>query len=455
MISFQGYPKSLRLVLALVLLFLIMPGSSSRGAYAQGDSRIFPETGKTVGGKFLVYWTTHGGLAQQGLPISNEMQEKSDTDGKIYTVQYFERAVFESHPENQPPNDVLLSLLGVFFYKENYPGAKGAPGQIVSTAADVTLFPETGKHVGGLFLDYWKNHGSLAQQGYPISEEFVEVSRLNGQSYKVQYFERAVFEFHPENQPPNDVLLSQLGTFRHKAKYETPPTSTPAPILPTPTLPPAQPTATTVAAPDCSGIPPAEGLTVTPNCAPAGSRFNFESGGFVPGENVGVYVTLPSGQVYGTPDTADAGPDGVVREWYIDTFTTDPQGVWAVTMESLVTQRKTIGYFKVTPPLPSDCSGIPENTTMTVTPNCAPAGTRFMMDAWGFTPGEIVSRHYESPSGIGYSGSSNVVGVDDQGRLATVTFVTFPDDERGVWIAIYEGLSSHHQARGYFKVVSP
>ena len=37
--------------------------------------------------------------------------------------------------------------------------------------------------------------------------------------YKVQYFERAVFEYHPENQPPYNVLLSQLGTFRHRDKY--------------------------------------------------------------------------------------------------------------------------------------------------------------------------------------------------------------------------------------------
>ena len=33
----------------------------------------------------------------------------SDLDGKSYTVQYFERAVFELHPENQPPFNVLLS----------------------------------------------------------------------------------------------------------------------------------------------------------------------------------------------------------------------------------------------------------------------------------------------------------------------------------------------------------
>jgi hypothetical protein len=35
----------------------------------------------------------------------------------------------------------------------------------------------------------------------------------------VQYFERAVMEYHPENKVPYDVLLSQLGTFQYKAKY--------------------------------------------------------------------------------------------------------------------------------------------------------------------------------------------------------------------------------------------
>ncbi|MEO8289138.1 MAG: DUF4352 domain-containing protein [Chloroflexota bacterium] len=80
-------------------------------------------------------------------------------------------------------------------------------------------FTETGKQVCGRFLEYWQKNGGLAQQGLPLSNEFVEVSDLNGKSYTVQYFERAVFEKHPENAAPYDVLLSQLGTFRFKAKY--------------------------------------------------------------------------------------------------------------------------------------------------------------------------------------------------------------------------------------------
>src|SRR5436309_1456419 len=126
-----GY-KGCKVTLALAMLLglaLISPllSNPDSQAQAQAGSRTFPETGKTLNGKFLDYWNVHGGLAQQGYPISEEMQERSDTDGKVYTIQYFERAIFEAHPQNQPPYDVLLSLLGNFLYKEKYP--KGAPGQ--------------------------------------------------------------------------------------------------------------------------------------------------------------------------------------------------------------------------------------------------------------------------------------------------------------------------------------
>ncbi len=187
------------------------------GGLPGNGSRTFPETGKAVTGIFLDYWARHGGLAQQGFPISDLMQEKSDLNGQTYTVQYFERAVFEYHPENQPPNQVLLSQLGLFRYKAKYPN--GAPNQQANGSPGSVLFPETGKRLGGSFLKYWQEHGGLAQQGYPISEEFKEKSDLNGQTYTVQYFERAVFELHPENPPPFDILLSQLGLFRYNSKY--------------------------------------------------------------------------------------------------------------------------------------------------------------------------------------------------------------------------------------------
>ena len=216
-------------------LLWALPGS------AQERSRTFPETGKTVTGKFLDYWEKNGGLAQQGFPISEILWENSDVDGKHYAVQYFERAVFELHHENQPPYDVLLQLLGNFEYQKKYP--TGAPNQRPNTSAGSVMFRETGKRLGGRFLEYWQRNGGLPQQGYPISDEFMERSDLDGKTYLVQYFERAVFEYHPENRPPYDVLLSQLGTFRYRQKYGSgggtpaPPGGTPTPVR-TATVPP-------------------------------------------------------------------------------------------------------------------------------------------------------------------------------------------------------------------------
>jgi hypothetical protein len=227
LLNWRYFSAALALVLALPAF-----GTPGTLAGAQTLSRTFPETGQAVQGRFLTYWTTHGGLTQQGYPISAEMQEKSDTDGKTYTVQYFERAVFEMHPENKAPNDVLLSLLGVFLYNQKYPN--GAPNQKPNNDQGSVLFSQTGKRVGGKFLAYWNSRGGLPQQGYPISDEFQEKSDLDGKTYLVQYFERAVFELHPENAGTQyEVLLSQLGTFRYRARYGQA-QATPVPIIPTP-----------------------------------------------------------------------------------------------------------------------------------------------------------------------------------------------------------------------------
>src|SRR6476661_7232814 len=110
----------------------------------------------------------------------------------------------------------LLALiwLNLLPYAANLGAAPGA------AQADSRYFPETHHWVRGLFLKYWNEHGGLAQQGYPLSEEFPEVNKLNGKTFTVQYFERAIFERHPENAgTPYEVLLSQLGTYEQNARY--------------------------------------------------------------------------------------------------------------------------------------------------------------------------------------------------------------------------------------------
>jgi outer membrane protein assembly factor BamB len=194
----------------------IQPHPSPTPPAGSSDHYYFAATGQTVSGRFLQYWEANGGLARFGYPISAALTEVSSLNGRSYTVQYFERAEMELHPENAAPYDVLLSQLGTFQYRRQYP--TGAPGQ-QPASGNPYRFSATGKTIGGRFRVYWEANGGLASFGYPISDEFTEVSPLDGKSYLVQYFERAVFEYHPENAAPYDVLLSQLGTFQYRLKH--------------------------------------------------------------------------------------------------------------------------------------------------------------------------------------------------------------------------------------------
>nr|PZN67601.1 MAG: hypothetical protein DIU58_02845 [Sphaerobacter thermophilus] len=92
------------------------------------------------------------------------------------------------------------------------------PGDTPSDA-NCTFFPQTGHRLCFGFKEYWESHGlefgdpgvsyreSLALFGYPISEEFTDPDT----GLTVQYFERARFEFHPDNPEPHRVLLGRLG----------------------------------------------------------------------------------------------------------------------------------------------------------------------------------------------------------------------------------------------------
>ncbi len=117
-------------------------------------------------------------------------------------MQYFERVRLEFHPENADPRyQALLGQFGRRLHPADPPVAP-QPG--------ATFFPETGHNVPPDFLAFWRAHGGLPQFGFPFSEVFRETLE-DGREYEVQYFERARFERHPENAPPNDVLLGQFG----------------------------------------------------------------------------------------------------------------------------------------------------------------------------------------------------------------------------------------------------
>jgi hypothetical protein len=80
-------------------------------ARARGGATFFTETGHNVAPDLVAYWQAHGGMAQFGLPLSEELVETLE-DGRQYTVQYFERARFERHPEAAALNTIQLGQFG-------------------------------------------------------------------------------------------------------------------------------------------------------------------------------------------------------------------------------------------------------------------------------------------------------------------------------------------------------
>lgn len=74
------------------------------------ETYTFPETGKTVSGRFLQYWR---GAGDQALTIFGLPLTEAYNDGASgLLVQYFERARLEYHPQNPEPYTVQLGRVG-------------------------------------------------------------------------------------------------------------------------------------------------------------------------------------------------------------------------------------------------------------------------------------------------------------------------------------------------------
>ncbi|MEO5951483.1 MAG: hypothetical protein ABIQ44_03355 [Chloroflexia bacterium] len=206
------------LVYTLCVLALGASVYLSRGNVleARNNCEVILQTNKPVCGPFLDYWTGHGGADVQGFPISGQFDEVSVTDGQTRTVQYFEKAVFELHPEGVNGDRVQLAPLGRLSFEALYPN--GVPVSLWDAALQGLPAPETAHNLEEPFLGYWLKSGGDAQFGTPLSKSFIE--QIEGKPYKVQYFERAKLELHPEQgQTRYQVLPASLGTALFAQRY--------------------------------------------------------------------------------------------------------------------------------------------------------------------------------------------------------------------------------------------
>jgi hypothetical protein len=214
-------PKNVALLSMGLIGMLVLTLLPTPAAQAQ-EVRYFPQTDHSVGGRFLEYWQQSGGLDVFGYPLTDERTEEGNM------VQYFERTRFEYAPDNAAPYDVLLGRLGASTLAQqgvDWREMPTAPGP----AAGCLWFDQTDHNVcnqlqnqGIGFLNYWRSNGlefdgqpghshqeSLALFGLPITEPYDY--EVEGKTVQVQWFERARFEWHPDNPPGARVLLGRLG----------------------------------------------------------------------------------------------------------------------------------------------------------------------------------------------------------------------------------------------------
>jgi hypothetical protein len=158
-------------------------GPLDPGRLPMAQTLFFSQTGHHLSNRagFLDFWRANGQVLLFGYPITEEIIE----DGRI--VQYFERTRLEYHPARAGGEaQVRIGLLG----------SELTAGRFVAVPDPqngARYFPETGHSLGGEFRAYWERRGGLAIFGYPISEE------LNEDGLVVQYFERARFEYNPND----------------------------------------------------------------------------------------------------------------------------------------------------------------------------------------------------------------------------------------------------------------
>jgi len=197
--------KTFRRLFTLFLTLALVSAGGQR-AYAQStENKYFSETGHNVSGDFLAFYNGNpNSIFLYGYPITEQFTSK---DGQ--TVQYFQRARFEYHPEQPEGMRVQTTPLGSLTY-----ASTGNLG--VSNSFACRLYNETGFSVCFAFLEFFDQYGSLNQFGYPISGFEYHENKL------VQYFERARLEWQPWRPEGQRVVVSDLGRAYFDQLHEDP-----------------------------------------------------------------------------------------------------------------------------------------------------------------------------------------------------------------------------------------
>lgn len=291
-------------IVAWVVVAMLAP-VWSRPARAQSGELCFQETGLCIDARFAAYWQQNGGLQVFGYPTSRPFYALNADTGRFHLMQWFERNRLEWHPDNAPPYDVLLGRLGDELLRARNIDWRTAP-RASGPQANCLWFPETGHNVcdqaaGVGFKSYWERHGlrdprlnafgrSLALFGLPLTEARMETNS-SGDTVLTQWFERARFEWHPDQPDDFKVLLGLLGNEYPRAP-EGPPPNDP-----------------------CANIPPPRAMFIEPNCVRADGVMIIGLSNLQPNQEVTYVVQRGDGSVVVGPAIARADGEGRYRRF--------------------------------------------------------------------------------------------------------------------------------------------
>lgn len=318
--------------------------------------RYFPQTQQIVQYGFKETWEGRGGLKIFGYPISGELEEQL-ADGKVHTVQYFERARFEYWPDRPAGQRVLLSLLGRQFAPKDLlaPLPPGAP-----PAGPIAYRPNAGAPLVRPLLPASKNAQVVPQAGLPGTIFYLGangfrpgeqvglwVNSPDGSIYGAQFqvtadargsITDAQISFRSSPDLPLGVwsFVGQGVDSGNQAVGYFLLIGDAIGRLPAPEPEPSQP-------PDIDA-------RVEPGAGRPGTIFFFDAWGFTPGEEVSPQIVAPDGTVITVDYTVKADEQGSIgyAGLYYVTEIYYPLGLWRFEAKGNSSGKLSVAHFALT-----------------------------------------------------------------------------------------------------------
>lgn len=174
--------------------------------------------GIAIPGPLYRYWRSLGGMQRFGPPLAPAETSATGVQQTFRNIRLGLDPTLVDTAYYIQPVPLGTAAAEALAYGGSAARSPGDP------ASAPRFFPESGHTLKEAFLAYWDQGGGLEVFGLPLSEEFTSTT-ADGQQRIVQYFERAIFAYYPED---GSVRLEPLGvraiTLEHLARPTAPQT---------------------------------------------------------------------------------------------------------------------------------------------------------------------------------------------------------------------------------------